>query len=122
MTKRAWILTGIVLASLALIVWAVSDRSRRSGTIRIGCITPLTGEGANYGTATRRGINLAVEKINSRGGINGRVITVIYEDDQMSPRIATNAIEKLTTVDDVPAIIGAFGSSVTLAIWTSPRM
>jgi branched-chain amino acid transport system substrate-binding protein len=90
--------------------------ARQLETVKIGCITPLTGEGATYGAATKKGLELAKEEINAKGGIGGKPISIIYEDDQMSPRVATNAIQKLMSVDKVPIVIGAFGSSVTLAI------
>jgi len=113
MPKKAWIgIVAVVLALIATGLWL----TKPSGNIQIGCITPLTGDGATYGAATKRGVDLAVEKVNAAGGINGKHIEVIYEDDQMKPATGTSAIEKLTAVNKVPVIIGAFGSSITLAI------
>ncbi|MBI1745171.1 MAG: ABC transporter substrate-binding protein [Acidobacteria bacterium] len=108
-SKRITLTVGLVFMLIA----ACTDRSP---VLRVGCITPLTGDGASYGTATKRGLDLATEKINSMGGINGKRLEILYEDDRMSAITATNAIQKLITVDKVPVIIGAFGSSVTLAI------
>jgi len=85
-------------------------------TITIGHIAPLTGDAAMYGEWESQGINLAVAEINAKGGINGKQLTVIHEDDQLDPKTGTNALTKLITVDKVPAVIGATGSSVTLAI------
>jgi branched-chain amino acid transport system substrate-binding protein len=113
--KRKWILL-LLVAIAALLLVVLAKRRSPSQTLRIGCITPLTGEGATYGAATKRGLDLAVEKVNSAGGVNGKKIEVIYEDDQMNPRTATSAIQKLISIDKVPVIIGAFGSSITLAI------
>jgi len=84
--------------------------------IKIGCITPLTGENANYGKQTKAGVDLAVEQINARGGIGGKKLVVVYEDDQMNAKVGTDAIQKLISVEKVPVILGAFGSRVTLAI------
>ena len=84
--------------------------------IKIGVITPLTGEGATYGMATKRGVDLAVEEINMAGGINGKKVKVIYEDDKMTPKDAVNALNKLIRVDKVPVVIGGFTSRVTLAL------
>jgi len=109
--KRPWgIAWGLVLLGI------ISTCNPRSQSIRIGCITPLTGNGAAYGAATKRGLDLAAERINSSGGVNGQPVSILYEDDQMSGAVANNALEKLTSIDKVPIIIGAFGSSVTLAI------
>lgn len=106
----------LTLGLLFGLLFAVGCSKKDTEAIKIGCITPLSGEGATYGEATKRGIDLAVEEINNKNGINGKVVQVIYEDDQMKPQVATSAIRKLISVDKVPVIIGAFGSSVTLAI------
>ena len=107
---------GFAFAAVILTLIFAACRPGESNASSVGCITPLTGDGADYGAATKRGLDLATEKINNNGGVNGKPLRVIYEDDQMSGRVATNAIQKLITIDRVPVIIGAFGSSVTLAI------
>lgn len=84
--------------------------------ITIGAISPFTGDGAPYGKAARTAIDLAVEEINTNGGIKGRPLTVVYEDDQGTPAGALNAFEKLVTVNKVPAILGPFYSGNVLAI------
>lgn len=101
---------------VALIATVFGCGKKEPDEIKIGVITPLTGEGATYGEATKRGVDLAVEGINQKGGIKGKKIRVIYEDDQIKPDVGANAIQKLISVDKVPVILGAFGSSVTLAI------
>jgi len=84
--------------------------------IKIGAILPLTGDGAKYGEEARNGVDLAVEYENSHGGIHGRPISVVYEDDKGTSKDAVAAIHKLITVDKVPVVIGAMYSSTTLAI------
>lgn len=86
------------------------------GEIRIGAILPLTGDAAQWGVDPQKAIELAVEEINQAGGIQGKIVRVIYEDDQCLPKIGTNAINKLINTDRVKVIIGAVCSSVTLAI------
>ncbi len=83
--------------------------------IRIGAISPFTGEGANYGKAARTAIDLAVDEINKKGGINGRKLVVQYEDDKGNPKDALSAFNKLATVDKVPAVLGPFYSTNVLA-------
>lgn len=85
-------------------------------TIKIGAILPLTGEAAQYGQWAKEGIDLALEEVNNQGGINGRQLEVIYEDDQANPKVGVSAMNKLVNVDKVPVVIGALPSSVTLAI------
>ncbi len=63
----------------------------------------------------KAGTELAVDEINSQGGINGKKIKVIYEDDQISPTLGVSALQKLINVEKVPVIIQAAGSSVMLA-------
>jgi len=86
-----------------------------SGVIRIGAISPFTGDGANYGKAARTAIDMAVDEVNAAGGIHGRELEVHYEDDKGFPKDAISAFQKLTTVDKVPAIIGPFYSGNVLA-------
>ena len=51
--------------------------------IKIGVIAPLTGDAAIYGSALKKGMDLALEEINGKGGINGAKLTLIYEDRQV---------------------------------------
>jgi len=88
---------------------------RERGEIKIGWIGPLTGDAAYYGEMVKKGTELAVEEINEAGGIKGLRIKVIYEDDQLDPKKGTLALQKLITVDKVPVVIQAAGSSVMLA-------
>lgn len=113
--KRFWIGIGVIVIVALAIVLVTTKSKKESQEIKIGVITPLTGEGASYGEATKRGVDLAVEEINRKGGINNRKLRVIYEDDQIRPEEGTKAIQKLISIDKVPVIIGAFGSSVSLA-------
>lgn len=61
------------------------------------------------------GIDLAIEEINAKDGVNGRKIQVLYEDDKGDPKIAVSALEKLITVDRVSFVIGPETSSGVLA-------
>jgi branched-chain amino acid transport system substrate-binding protein len=84
--------------------------------IKIGAVLPLTGVTAYYGTTIKQGIDLVLDEIAAQGGINGKKIEVIYEDDKGTPAEAVNATQKLITQDHVSAIIGAHSSSNTLAM------
>ena len=85
-------------------------------TLKIGVITPLTGPGSEYGTATQKNLELALEKINQQGGINGKKVELIYEDSKCEPRTGVSALKKLTSIDKTNLIIGTVCSSVTLAL------
>ena len=58
-----------------------STPDEESGTIKIGCLAPLTGEVSVYGIATSNGVKMAVEELNAQGGINGKKIELLIEDE-----------------------------------------
>src|SRR3989338_5595124 len=74
--------------------------------IKIGSILILSGEGAAWGTAAKNGIDMAVEKINAEGGINGRLIEANHQDDKSDPALSVTAFQKLTQADGVQIIVG----------------
>ena len=83
--------------------------------IHIGANLELSGEVATYGQSISEGIDLAVEEINESGGINGMQIEVTKVDNKSDAAEATNGAIKLTSQDQVTAIIGAATSGNTLA-------
>ena len=119
MSRRTWI---IAISLAAIIILAGAWLSRRpnsndaSPPIIIGAILPLTGEAAQWGIPPRDGAILAIEEINRRGGVNGRPLQLVTEDDRCNPRDGVSAINSLTARQSVSAIIGASCSGVTLAI------
>jgi branched-chain amino acid transport system substrate-binding protein len=86
------------------------------GSIKVGAVLPLTGDSAAWGEQGKYGIQMAADEINAAGGINGRKLEVVYEDSRAEPRTAVSAIQKLTSVDKVPAIVGDITSGATLAM------
>jgi branched-chain amino acid transport system substrate-binding protein len=102
----------LVLLAGALVV---PSGYAQSPTVRIGVIQPLSGAVAASGNYVRMGAEIARDWINARGGINGRKIELLIEDNKSDPKEAASAAEKLIVRDKVPAIMGAWGSSMTLA-------
>ncbi len=84
--------------------------------IKIGILTPLTGSVSKWGEMQKLATELALEEINKEGGVRGKKVVVIYEDDQAKPEVGVNAFKKLVEVDKVPIVVGSPASSVTLAI------
>ena len=76
-----------------------------TGPIKIGVIVPLTGEAASYGEAAKNGLNVALKELNDAGGIKGRQVQLVYEDDKCDSS-SVSAMQKLVSVDGVVAIIG----------------
>lgn len=87
-------------------------------TIKIGGVAPLSGSVAVYGVECKNGIELAIEEINALGGINGKKVEFICEDDEGSPDKTVNAFKKLITKDGVKFVIGSLTSGCTQAITT----
>ena len=105
----------LIFLVLSFIVAAINCGNKEE-FIKIGAILPLTGDGAQAGANTKSGIDLAVEEINKAGGINGHMVEIVYEDCQGQPKLAVSAMQKLTDIDKVPAVIDNSLSNVTLAI------
>lgn len=84
--------------------------------IRIGTLTPLTGAGGPYGPVMVKAIKAVVDEVNAAGGIAGRKIELVSEDDQTNPEAGVRAARKLIDVDKVVAILGTWASSVTTAV------
>lgn len=85
-------------------------------TVDIGSILPLTGDLAVYGQSVKDGANLAVDEINAAGGLDGKQIKIIYEDNRGESADTVSAYHKLADIDKVPVILGAVVSTNTLAI------
>jgi branched-chain amino acid transport system substrate-binding protein len=83
--------------------------------IKIGAILRLS-QGASDGLPAKRGIEIAVNQINAKGGINGKKLVVIYEDSKDSPQTAVAAYQKLVSVDKCQVIIGPMMSGEVLAV------
>ena len=83
-------------------------------SITIGAFGPITGPAAYIGLAGRDGANLAIKEINAAGGINGRKLSMIFEDDGHSPTKALAAVKKLIDQDHVFMIFCVAGSNGTL--------
>ncbi len=113
-----------ILIALTLItaVFASATCTRRGGncadpggTIKIGVYGDLTGQTSSFGQSTKNGSQMAADEINAQGGINGRQVQLIHEDDQGEPGKAAIVVNKLINQDQVRALIGEVASSNSLA-------
>ena len=84
-------------------------------TIKIGAVGPLTGDSSNGGTDELEGKEMAVEDFNEAGGVDGKTIELVSEDDASSASQSASAVTKLINQDKVVGIIGAHNSACTLA-------
>ena len=85
-------------------------------TIKIGVTQPLTGAFAASGNYVAQGARIAEEQINKAGGVLGKQIQLIVEDNKSNPTEAVGTAEKLIVRDKVPVMMGAWSSTLTLAV------
>jgi branched-chain amino acid transport system substrate-binding protein len=104
------------LLAIMMILLLACNKADHEKAIRIGRILPLTGPAASYGQSEKKGTDLAVEQINTAGGVQGRKIEILYEDDKCEAKEGVAAMNKLVDIEQVPIVLGATCSTVTLAI------
>jgi len=119
--KKFFSMALVLVAVSAILLSTVSCSKKEttkeeSTTIKLGAIGPYTGAVAVYGIEARNGIELAVKEINANGGIMGKQIDLIAEDDEGAPEKTVNVYKKLTIKDGVDIIIGSLTSGCTAAI------
>lgn len=111
-----FIILGILLVIFAAVYFSRKHDFERDTTVTIGAILPMTGDLASYADPLKRGMDLAVAQINSQGGINGKKLTIVYEDDRGEAPTAISAYRKLVDTEYVPMVIGGMFSVSTFAI------
>ena len=113
MTRRT---SGVASLAVALLIGTLAARPEAQQTIKVGVIQPLTGAFAASGTYVSNGARIAADEINAAGGVLGRKIELVVEDNKSNPTEAASVAEKLIVRDKVPVLMGAWGSSLTLAV------
>jgi branched-chain amino acid transport system substrate-binding protein len=101
---------------VALTAWGTSPAAAAE-TIKIGLMAPLTGSWASEGQEMKRNVELLAGELNAKGGLLGKQVEVVVEDDGGDPRTASLAAQRLST-KGVVAVIGTYGSAVTEASQT----
>jgi branched-chain amino acid transport system substrate-binding protein len=102
-------------ASLAVSAFPALARAQ-GGVIRLGTLTPLTGAGGNYGPSMLKAMQWVAGEVNAAGGVLGRKVELVSEDDQTNPEAGVRAARKLIDVDKVAAVMGTWASAVTTAV------
>ncbi len=101
-------------ASLMSLAALPACKSSSGDTIKVGEFASLTGKEATFGTSSHEGTVLAIEEINAKGGVLGKKLELITEDDQTKAGEPANAVNKLISKDGVVAILGEVASSRSL--------
>lgn len=108
MNKTTKIIIGIIVVIIVIggIWYEVSQKPKEEGVIKIGAVLSLTGIAQRHGQNVREGIDLAVNEINKVGGVGGKKIKMIYEDDTTDSATTVTIVQKFISIDKVDVIIG----------------
>lgn len=105
----------LAIATICLVLAAgCGEKEQKEEVLKLGYGGALSGEVASYGIPSKRATELVVEKINAKGGVLGKKVVLIAEDDQCKPEIATNTATRLAT-QEVAAVVGHICSGATMS-------
>jgi branched-chain amino acid transport system substrate-binding protein len=106
--------TSLAVAAVAFITASANEADAKMDgrNVKIGCMVPLTGKGAEWGQTAKHGMEIAVEEINAKGGVGGLPIQLICYDYQTLESEGLKAVSRLVERDKVLAISGPCFSSV----------
>lgn len=105
---------GTLLGAAALLASACLNTAL-ADDILIASGNPMTGDSAQFGQYKVKGIQLAIDQANAAGGIDGRQVRLVVEDDQGNPKDAATVAQRIVSDDNIMAVIGHWNSSATLA-------
>src|SRR5881396_381762 len=116
-SKTVWIVVAVIVVVVVVLLAAVLGGvfTPAKAGLRIGVLLSQTGGLDDYGPGNTKGAQLAVEQINTAGGVLGKPIELFVEDDQTDRNAAAAAATKLITTNRVNAIVGAQFSGGTIA-------
>lgn len=112
MKRNSTIFLGLTWALLSFLLFSCA---KKEDVVVLGEFGSLTGVTATFGKSTERGIQMALDEINKAGGIEGKLIRIVVEDDQSKPEEAATAVKKLVNQDKVLLVLGEVASSRSLA-------
>ncbi len=112
--KRVFVFGSIALMILSLAVAGCAKKEAPVEPIKLGVAGPHSGDLASYGIPTVRAAELVVKDVNDRGGVLGRPVELLVEDDVCKPEIATNTATKLVS-DGAVVVLGHICSGATKA-------
>ena len=103
-----------VMSVVGLFLFAVSGPALAADTIKLGVAGPHSGDLASYGIPTVKAAELVVKKVNAAGGVLGKQVELLVEDDVCKPEVATNTATKLIS-QKVDVVLGHICSGATKA-------
>lgn len=110
MRKIIWVIVVLIIIVGVFLIIERRPHLDMDNPIEIGAVIALTGPLSSYGVEFENGLRMAEEEINNNGGVSGRPIRLIIEDDGGDSKNAVSAASKLINVDGVKYLITAFSS------------
>ncbi|HBY95980.1 MAG TPA: hypothetical protein DEP84_18835 [Chloroflexi bacterium] len=114
--KRGFLLLWLAVGTMLVAACAAQGRPATSGNapIKIGVVMDQTGSASYYSKESEKGVRLAVERINGAGGVDGRMLEMVVEDDQNNPAQSAQKVRKLASDKDIVAVLSVSGSASAL--------
>jgi branched-chain amino acid transport system substrate-binding protein len=112
--RRVMCIAVVAMMVMALMITGCTKKEEPVTTIKVGVAGPHSGDLASYGIPTVRAAELVVEEINAKGGVLGKTVELLVEDDVCKPEVATNTATKLVS-DGVVVVVGHVCSGATKA-------
>ena len=112
--RRVMCIAVVAMMVMALMITGCTKKEEPVTTIKVGVAGPHSGDLASYGIPTVRAAELVVEEINAKGGVLGKTVELLVEDDVCKPEVATNTATKLVS-DGAVVVLGHICSGATKA-------
>ena len=105
-----------MVIGIAVLAFMVPGSTFAADTIKVGIVLPVTGPQAKFGEIEKQSFDMALEEINGGGGVKGKKLEFLIEDDTGRPEVGRSVVEKLITKDKVVMLGGGYSSSVVYAV------
>lgn len=110
------VITCLIAVSFPFLFSTEGQVTDSKDTIKIAFVSALSGDAGVWGQSFKKGFDFGVEEINKNGGIDGKQIEVVYEDDGCDTTTGINAFNKVINIDGVNIITGTVCSSVAMSV------
>ena len=126
-----WLVTGLMTAALAACAGTTTPEDDTTATddtpeaatatatgdaVKVGALMPMTGDLQAFGETSLNGVNLAIDQINAAGGVLGQPVELSVGDTQTAAQPSIDAAQKLVSIENVAAIVGALSSGNTIPV------
>src|SRR5882757_4142057 len=106
----------LLAAGAALLSFAALPAKADDDTVKLGLVAAMSGQSAKSGEAIVRGLSLAIDEINAKGGLLGKKVELLVRDDESNPAKGVIAARELVQREGVVALFGGLDTPVSMAI------